>query len=444
MVGMAISEVFLIYTLFNIQNPKKIIFSQFIYILIVQYLTNNEGASRIVLYLGDVNTLILFIQVLQHRKFNYLFDRKNRIVTFEILAFFIFALISVLVNQSSILLAVWATRNYMRFFTFFFACYTFLGQADVKKILKILYYLLIINFLLSVYQYSILGYKGDNLGGIFGTAAGCNAYSNILFVIMITYGFGMYMQRKISLIKIIIILFCCFACSIMAELKFFFYEFFIIVILNVVLRKPSLKTILIICISCTTFVLGTSYFNKYNNRFKEYQFYKISSLTTYATIGSYSYTSSSINRLTGLSIISQNYLTGILHKIFGVGFGNADYSSYFISPYYSLYWRTNYAWFLHTFLLLEVGWMGLSLYILIFVFIIISAMKQKNDNYKLISISTTIIAILSIILMWYNSSLRMDVAYILFGVLAFGFIKDGSNEYSKQLIKLGNQTEITE
>ena len=55
-------------------------------------------------------------------------------------------------------------------------------QDDINDIFKFLNLMFYINTIIMFIQFGALGYKQDNLGGIFGVETGCNGYIHLLFL----------------------------------------------------------------------------------------------------------------------------------------------------------------------------------------------------------------------------------------------------------------------
>jgi hypothetical protein len=78
----------------------------------------------------------------------------------------------------------------------FAAFCAFMDTDDVKEFLGFFDKLFWINIIVSLVQYALLEKRGDYLGGIFGVSQGCNGYSNVFFVIVLTKSVVMYMEGR--------------------------------------------------------------------------------------------------------------------------------------------------------------------------------------------------------------------------------------------------------
>lgn len=422
MIGTVLLGLFAAASLFNFTKPRKLIYIQIFYMFIVGYLIYDLGAPRLAFYLGDLNTAILLLHMVYSTKHKGFLMKKAFWTWRAIGLFLLVCVISAGVNFSgfsSILMFIWGLRNYFRFFVFFSACISYTKKEDVSKIFRLCFYMLLINTVLSFYQYFVQGYINDYVGGTFGTETGCNAYSNLFFIIMCSYYLCSYIKKKTTIFYVALVFGCCLSCATLAELKFFFIEFAIIICMGIIFNKPNLKTVILAVLAIFVLSTAISFFQTF---YKEFDFFNWDSITYYSTETSYSYSSDSINRMNGIEMVQRMFLPNISDQIFGVGVGNADYSFFFASRLYRLYGNTHYNWFLHTYLFLETGWVGLISYVLIFVGIFIDAFLVGLKNKATIVFrSTQMLAILAVLTLAYNSSLRMDAAYIFFGILAIPF-----------------------
>ena len=139
--------------------------------------------------------------------------------------------IGLILNLVSPLLVVWGLRNGFRGAVFMIACVSFLTSADVQKIFNIMFWLQIANIAVTLYQYFVLDLSQDNLGGIFGTESGCNGYSNLFFIILLAYYTTAYFAKKTSFLKLLTVAASTILIAAIAEIKFYYFEFAIIVVL---------------------------------------------------------------------------------------------------------------------------------------------------------------------------------------------------------------------
>ena len=91
-------------------------------------------------------------------------------------------------------------------------------------------------------------------------------------------------------------------------------------------------------------------------------------------------------------------------------------------------------------LYLETGMVGLIAFIIIFVLYFQQALKQKKqleiDGYGHIAGWVQVMSVLTIFLIWYNSAIRREIAYLTFFVLSTLFI------YSRHIEERNYKEEI--
>ena len=159
----------------------------------------------------------------------------------------------------------------------------------------------------------------------------------------------------------------------------------------------------------------------------------------YKYMGDSGYTNSGdLSRFNAVSQIYKRFLKGDIGKVlFGIGLGNAGYSSafsFFNSKFFMLYNALHYQWFTDAYIYIELGIVGLiffeGFFFMIFAFSkkIMKTINKKgkfiDDEIKIIVQVVGIISILSVFLTVYNSSLSMDSAYMVYFLLAVPIIVD--------------------
>lgn len=342
------------------------------------------------------------------------------------LVFFGLTIAGQLLSYQSILYYISGLRNNGRYFVFFFACILFLKaqwREWYRKVFDILFW---INLVVTLYQYFVLEIDWDYLGGIFGTAAGCNAYTNVFFLIVITLSLLRYLngQEKAWL--------CCAKCAAalliaaMAELKMFVLEFAAILVLALVLTKFSRRNLIVaLCGLAGVFLcirLMVLIFPFWDGWFS------IQNIWETAT-SSDGYTGSGdMNRLTAVPIAWNTYLQTWPQKLFGLGLGNCDAAPLpgMTAPFYGANWQTNYIMFSSGFIMLETGLVGLITYLGIFLTIFFAAwhLRRSGKRDSVYCLTTEILALMCFALFLYNCTLRTEVGFMLYFAMALAFVQE--------------------
>ena len=216
---------------------------------------------------------------------------------------------------------------------------------------------------------SLLDIKGDYLGGLFGTEQGCNGVTNIFLAIITIYTFVSYLDKACGVKTLITTLVCTLYWSTLAELKIFYIELVVIIFLVVVLSGTVSRKINIILLAIAGLISASIFlpivFPVFNNFFNmQYIFYYF----TRVGYGSYGF-----NRYTAFEIINNRIFDNdLLLSIIGVGTGNGETGPFpmLISNIFKTFvsnMNIPYYGYFHSAIYLERGYLGLFLYLLLFV-----------------------------------------------------------------------------
>ena len=133
-----------------------------------------------------------------------------------------------------------------------------------------------------------------------------------------------------------------------------------------------------------------------------------------------------LNRLTTIPIISNSFLTTTMEKLFGLGLGNCDTStfSFLQTPFHLSYSYLNYTWFSTAFVFLELGYTGLLFFFGFFALIFFLSRKvaRTSGPDKIYCHIASILAICCVLIAIYNASLRTEASYMAYFVLALPFV----------------------
>ncbi len=396
----------------------------FIFIMpfLLPLLTDIFRLPDFVKYSIDISWIGLLIGML-NKKTHIMFPTVRKLLII-CSVFFASTLIGFLLNFQSVFYYLWGIRNNLRFFVYFFACIFFIRAESAEYYLKFLDKVFWINTPIMMYQFFVLGYQQDYLGGIFGTAKGCNGYTNILFIIVTARAILYCLNNKESLSKCLLKCAVAILLAAIAELKAFYIEFIIIVVLAMCFTKASYKKFWITVASICSVIVGIRIIEVIFPVFKDW----FSLEKIYQSLTSdKGYTSTNdINRLTVYAIALERFLTSVHQKLFGLGLGNCDYASFdfLITPFYRRFGGLNYVWFSSAMMILETGLIGSGLYIFFFVRLFLTCWKNRNDisKNKLHNQLSMICAVMCGCLFIINSSLRSESGFMMFFVLSLPFI----------------------
>lgn len=336
--------------------------------------------------------------------------------------FFFITLVGYLFNYQSVFYYLWGLRNNIRMFVAFFAFAYLADWEDTKGWIKALDVLFVINFAVVILQY-FSGYGQDYIGGIFGTSKGCNGSLLIFLCIVFAKTILSFMRGEEKMSKCIFVSVASLLVSTLSELKMFFILFILILFMASFMTAHSIKKTLFFVFGAVLVVLFSTLLTVLYKDFTD--FLSFDSLIKALTDTGYA-TDEDIGRFTALPVISQRFLPGFFRKLFGLGLGNCDSSSLsmFNTPFFESHQTVHYSYFSYAFLFLETGFVGLALYASFFVasFFVSRKLKKLEMADEFACQMSIILSVISLILLVYNSSLRMEIGFMLFFVLALPII----------------------
>lgn len=336
--------------------------------------------------------------------------------------FFFITLVGYLFNYQSVFYYLWGLRNNIRMFVAFFAFAYLADWEDAKGWIKALDVLFVINFAVVILQY-FSGYGQDYIGGIFGTSKGCNGSLLIFLCIVFAKTILSFMRGEEKMSKCIFVSVASLLVSTLSELKMFFILFILILFMASFMTAHSIKKTLFFAFGAVLVVLFSTLLTVLYKDFTD--FLSFDSLIKALTDTGYA-NDEDIGRFTALPVISQRFLPGFFRKLFGLGLGNCDSSSLsmFNTPFFESHQTVHYSYFSYAFLFLETGFVGLALYASFFVasFFVSRKLKKLEMADEFACQMSIILSVISLILLVYNSSLRMEIGFMLFFVLALPII----------------------
>ena len=345
--------------------------------------------------------------------------------------FFFITLVGYLFNYQSVFYYLWGLRNNIRMFVAFFAFAYLADWEDAKGWIKALDVLFVINFAVVILQY-FSGYGQDYIGGIFGTSKGCNGSLLIFLCIVFTKTILSFMRGEEKMSKCIFVSVASLLVSTLSELKMFFILFILILFMASFMTAHSIKKTLFFAFGAVLVVLFGTLLTVLYKDFTD--FLSFDSLIKALTDTGYA-TDEDIGRFTALPVISQRFLPGFFRKLFGLGLGNCDSSSLsmFNTPFFESHQTVHYSYFSYAFLFLETGFAGLALYASFFVasFFVSRKLKKLEMADEFACQMSIILSVISLILLVYNSSLRMEIGFMLFFVLALPIISANEQRESE-------------
>lgn len=399
---------------------SQLIYLTTLFMLICQFLISDFGFPSSIMIVLDI--LVLCGIFLYFRKFKHYIIDSNTSVLFMIVLLLVFtSFVGVVWNGSSIRLFLHGLRINGKFFIFFFIAAFSLREKDISKFFRLLQNFLWINVIACSVQYFLLEYKGDHCGGLFGTG-NANGWLNIFVCIITAYTVCSYICGSYELKHVALNCIACAYLSALAELKFYFFELAIIFILAIMLSKPSVKKV-VVGIAGILFLLVISQMVDLLWSSNSSSAFTLEGIQYYFSEKSYGYASvGDFGRIGGIEKASK-YFFGGKQSLLGMGLGMCGYGTSFHSKYAFLH----YIWFSYLYIYLEQGWIGLLLYVAFFVFVFIGSRKvgkkiqYPSSTSNCLVLFAQCLAVIGIILLWYNTTVTNYQAYFLFVALSFPF-----------------------
>lgn len=372
--------------------------------------------------------ILFLLLLLSLRQKTLMFRREILANVLIVLGFFVYCLVVYLLRYQSIAYFLWGFRNNFRLYIAFFVFIAYLDVRDVSMWFKVMDVLFWVNAVVSVFQFVVLGIRGDYLGGIFGIQGATNGYTLGFMSIVIgktllesfdgSKSFWMGMLKCVASIGV----------AAMAELKIYFFMFPLLMIAVSILTRFSLRKLIFLILGFLVITFGAMLLV---NWFGFQGFLSLKELWLSATKDSYA-SQGDINRLSAIPALSQEIMKSPIQRIFGLGLGNCDTSAFAVcnTPFYQNYGYLHYTWFTAAMIFLETGYLGLVIYSSFFVVCFLQACKRYKTGvgnllYNRLAI---MMSLLCVVLMVYNASLRTEPGYMIYFVLATPFICSGAGE----------------
>lgn len=401
---------------------------QIYFVLVIEGIISLVHIPGFFRYISDVNFLFVFIVYLSQRrkaKYDLITTNLFRYIILYILGLLTYAFIR-LVPIGQI---VWAFRNNFFYILFGLLCVVYFDKNDVDEIFGTIVKFQVLNFLCGLLEFFVFHYRDDYLGGMFGTAQGCNGLLNTYLVVICTYTISKYVLKQSTIIELLWILFSSLVMAALAELKFFYIELFLIVLFVLLMSKQSNKKIMIGIGTLIALFFGMQILSVVSPDSMQL-FMDRENMLEYLTRSDFGNDDVRIARFTAIAQINKTFFgDNVAFRLFGFGFGACEDSetfSFFNSAFANNYSYLGYRNLSVSMLYLETGIIGLALFIYLFIRIIYIGNVVKNAQLSRYSnhyvIFVQVLCLMSIVGIWYNSAIRRPIAYLTFFCLSVLFI----------------------
>ena len=323
-----------------------------------------------------------------------------------------------ILNMNNTASYLWGLRAFIRYAMLLWIICLYFDIHDVVKYKQILYKGFYVNILFCFIQF-FQGMRGDAMTGTFTANGLLMLFCLIVFLIAV----GDYYYKRISKIKLYVIVAGLMLVAIWAEIKMMYFLFpLLFYSLYILLRKFSLKLIILTLVAYMALIPTMKFFMSfyYDETYVENVF--DTEFIEDETSHSYGFQEGGFNRSTAIEKTDELLLDTPIRKIVGYGMGSGSVSDIFGTGLAEKYMFTFFMNFSTSYCLTELGWSGFILYILFFGAIIARFfslyMHAKNQEVKYWSAMGIVSGVATYIIAWYNDNVYIKYLpiYFLWGI----------------------------
>lgn len=378
--------------------------------------------SSAIYFLIDVPIVVMILKNL-NKILDVLVRRPIMPITLTLAIVFIFMLIGSVVNNVPVGNVVFGVYKYYRGFFFFFAVLAIADDESLKRTFSFLQVIFWINFVMTLVEFFVLGINQDLLGGIFGLVKGVNQYTNLYFVIVSVYCIEKIVNRDVNskeLKQTFVMSALMLAVAAFAEMKYFFAEFLLLLLIAYLCLPKKPKSILgigLIIISIVVFYnILIHMFPEFATLFDEL---KRGGFARLVDLQRHYSTDYDMGRAVVFKYSNQYLLPNKWNRLIGMGVGNVASSNMVNNSFWLKNQMTHYDQFYTSYLYNEQGMIGFILYCLVYIELFIIGLKsllnKKTRKYGTILIMLVFGCILIFV---YNMALYSQFCFIAFWALA--------------------------
>lgn len=407
---------------------KNLIKFQIYFILVIEGVISLLHVPSFFRYIIDINFLIMLSWIIIKKQFSCqykVFPKDCRKMFTYIIVFMLMLILIAIMKFVPFGQILWGIRNTFFPLIFLLICALGLRVDDVEQIFSVILKLQALNFLCGLYEFFVLDVHNDYLGGMFGTAQGCNGSLNAYLVIICTYILTKFIHKKASGLEAGWIFLSSIIMATLAELKVFYIELIFIIFLGIWINKKNLKSFMMLVVGVFSLFVGMLILTNVNNE-------SVGFLTSLESIIEYNSRTDYdgdivISRLTSFSQINDYFFKDKNStKILGYGLGSCEDSQtfeWFNSDFAEQYRDIRYRYLTVAMNYLETGYMGVVAFLIVFIVIFLLAHKYQNIIPRNeITGFVQILCVLYVFTCWYDSSIRSFSGYVMYFAISSFFI----------------------
>lgn len=407
---------------------KKIIYLHLYVDIYINIIKNVIPQLSFLAFVPDVLNMVLLLFFIKSG-YKKIKNKAKELLLF-VTILFLYDIILAMCSKPNLLLFIWGLRNQYRFLLFALFFVTFIDYSDLTKIKRILFTCFNINMIVVPIEF-VLGYRRDYLGGTFGIEHNCNGVTNIFLVIIACYAIISFLYKEITFKKFVYLMGGSLFWVALAEIKIYFVELILIVLVSIFLVKGrGLKKIKLIIFGAFAMIASVYiFFVVFPDQMNYILEYGLAGYSKNVNVGIYGYGRTTAIPLTN-KLLFNNELTKI---VFGLGTGNAEFinigSFRLNSEFYEMFGNYGYATMFYSFIYVERGLVGLFIYFILFIYSMYISIKGKKEVQNVIVNNMLITCIVVFILISiYDASFRVSTGgYFAFMIIAMPFVVNKIN-----------------
>lgn len=317
---------------------------------------------------------------------------------------FVYSIWTAVHNGVSPLSALWQFITFSRPFVYGFLALSYWDVDRFDAVFHRLVGLQWINAACAAFQFLILGLNQDLVGGMFGSWWGCNLPLNIYLCIVTSAMFSAYLNRHwdVNAQTLVASCLCSLWVAAVAELKFFYLEFVLILVCSFLLCRPTVKKFALVLFALLVLVVG---FSLFSSVFPERAANMLDFDTLYgeANLRGEGYPISRIEVYKDLGEIV--FFSNPLKQFIGLGLGASANSSIaiFTSPIAMFYANYKFGLLQSVLLCVDIGYIGTALYIGLLLSFGVATWINRAEN-RFLSLFSVIVITVFIVNIYYNNT----------------------------------------
>lgn len=406
----------------KIDYISLVIFTMFLCLILEQ----NFHISSFIYFSVDILIAVLLLPVLIMKR-KCLKEKSICMIVLIFLTAIVITNIRSVTQKVNLANILFGNYRYLRGPLFFFCCAAYLNETRIKSTLTIIKIIFWINVFITLFQFFILGYRQDLLGGVFGTTVGVNQYTNLLFVTITVFIIPQWLNKKIKTYSMLVYSFWMLLIAALAEIKFFFIEYMVAILVGFILVKKDIKTIwkftFGVLISIIGMILVVKLFPEFSGLFQ--LFTSVKGINRLMKLQTHYSTYNDMGRFGAFGIINANYFRTFQERLFGYGLGKCLWSSLVDNSFFIENSSTHYDQFMTAYLYFEQGIAGTVLYISTLLIPLLKGIQltiiKKNPE---IGILQAIAAVMALCCYIYNMSLYGNCCFLIYFILAIPYRKE--------------------